>query len=180
MLANGHLGTAAFWIALLTLFGWGASAQIPQPPVHRPVRLAIVQAPKVIPPPAPALPAPIPVTMPVVPPPPERPAPTQTMVTTTPTLPAHIALPPVRYDHEYTGGQLIITKWNDYSLIQHICADTPNAIACSYKTFNTATGKLISCLIMLGPVAHDDPKVLRHEIGHCNGWTSAHEGARYD
>ena len=33
---QGHLATAAFWIGLLTLFGWQASAQIPRPPMPIP------------------------------------------------------------------------------------------------------------------------------------------------
>jgi hypothetical protein len=96
----------------------------------------------------------------------------------TPTLPARIMLPPPKCDGPYMGGQLIITKWNDYSLIRMICKDTPNPIACSYKTYEIASGKLISCLVMVGPVAHDNALVLRHEIGHCNGWSDKHEEAR--
>jgi hypothetical protein len=174
---GGHLGTALFWTALLGVFSWQASAQIPQPP--RPP----LPIPNVVAPPRPpairmaAIPAPVPA--------PERPAPpptTPAMITPaipgTPTLPATIALPPVEYDHEYRGGQLIVTKWDDYSLIRVICKDVVNPIACSYRTYNTATGKLISCLILLGPVAHDNEQVLRHEIGHCNGWSDKHEGAR--
>jgi hypothetical protein len=42
-----------------------------------------------------------------------------------PTLPAKIMLPPPMYDGPYMGGQLIVTKWNDYSLIRHICKETP-------------------------------------------------------
>ena len=88
-----------------------------------------------------------------------------------------VPLPPVEFDHAYTG-QVIVTKWNDYSLIRFICKDTPSAIACSYRTYNTVTGAPISCLVMLGPKAHDDERALRHEIGHCNGWSDKHEGAR--
>jgi hypothetical protein len=94
-----------------------------------------------------------------------------------PTMPAVIPLPPAEFDHEYKG-QLIITKWNDYSLIQMICKETTNAIACSYRTYDSISGKPISCLIMLGPLAHDNARVLQHEIGHCNGWSNKHEGAR--
>jgi hypothetical protein len=92
-------------------------------------------------------------------------------------MPAVIPLPPAEFDHEYKG-QLIITKWNDYSLIQMICKETTNAIACSYRTYDSISGKPISCLIMLGPLAHDNARVLQHEIGHCNGWSNKHEGAR--
>ena len=93
-----------------------------------------------------------------------------------PTL-KQIPLPPVEFDHPY-AGQLNVTKWNDYSLIRFICKYTPTSIACSYRTYNTATGAPISCLIMLGPKAHDDERALRHEMGHCNGWSGKHEGAR--
>ena len=96
-----------------------------------------------------------------------------------PTAPAMkpVALPPVEFDREYKG-QLVVTKFNDYSLIRMICKDVPTAIACSYRTYKIATGAPISCLIMLGPAAHDDERALRHEIGHCNGWSEKHEGAR--
>jgi hypothetical protein len=95
-----------------------------------------------------------------------------------PALPPYITLPPAKYDGPYRGGQLVVTKWNDYSLIQQVCGDTPNAVACSYRTYDANTGKLISCLIMLGPAAHNNERVLRHEIGHCNGWSGDHEGGR--
>jgi hypothetical protein len=87
-------------------------------------------------------------------------------------------LPPAEFDRPYTGGQMIVTKWNDYNLLRLICKDDPTAIACSYRVYDSETGKPISCLIMLGPIAHNDPRVLRHEIGHCNGWSNKHEGAR--
>jgi hypothetical protein len=89
-----------------------------------------------------------------------------------------IALPPSRYDRPYEG-KLTVVKENDYNLVRHVCSDVPNAIACSYQTFDTATGKPIACLIMLGPAAHDDERVMRHEIGHCGGWPADHPGARY-
>jgi hypothetical protein len=67
------------------------------------------------------------------------------------------SLPPPEYDYEYKG-QLVITKWNDYSIIRHICKDTsPPAVACSYRVYDSLTGKPLSCLIMLGPLVWDDP-----------------------
>lgn len=78
-----------------------------------------------------------------------------------------------------SSGQVVITRWNDYSLIRQICKDSPDSIACSYRTYNSVTGAPISCLIMLGPMAHTDERALRHEMGHCNGWTNDHERARY-
>jgi hypothetical protein len=77
----------------------------------------------------------------------------------------------------YTG-QVHVTKWNNYDLIRLMCKDSPGALACSYRVYDSKTGKPISCLIMLGPATWDDPRALRHEMGHCNGWTANHEGAR--
>jgi hypothetical protein len=90
-----------------------------------------------------------------------------------------IPLPPVEFDHAY-GGQLVVTKFNDYSLIRMICKDVPTAIACSYRTYKTASGEPISCLILLGPKVHNDERALRHEMGHCQGWPGDHPGARYE
>jgi hypothetical protein len=87
-----------------------------------------------------------------------------------------IPLPPIKYDHEYRGGQVIVTRWHDYTLLRLICQDN-FAIACSYRAHNEITGEEIACLIMLGPMAWNDERALRHEIGHCNGWLG-HEGAR--
>ena len=158
---RGHLGALVVWTALVGLC-WQASAQIPRPPM-----------------PIPVVPAPIAIRPPVIAPipaptPPARPAPTLVAVPS----PFPVALPPPEFDHDYKG-QLVVTKWNDYSLIQLICKDTPNAVACSYQTHDPVSGRLISCLIMLGPIAHNDERVMQHEMGHCNGWSNNHERARY-
>ena len=89
-----------------------------------------------------------------------------------------VALPPVEFDHQY-AGKLTVLKEDNYVFIRHVCADTPNAIACSFRTYDSASGETISCLIMLGPMVHDDERVMRHEMAHCNGWPNDHEGARY-
>ena len=171
---QGHLATAAFWIGLLTLFGWQASADqvlrppmpIPPPPVSRPpIPVALMppaarllpSAPTPIPPPAPEKPAPIPAMMPIMP---------------------RVALPPVEFDHQYVG-KLTVLKEDHYVFIRHVCADTPNAVACSFRTYDSVSGETLSCLIMLGPVAHNDARVMQHELGHCNGWSNAHERPRY-
>jgi hypothetical protein len=145
-----HLGTLLVWTALVGLC-WQANAQIPRPPL-----------------PIPAAP------IPILPPTHIPPAPT---LATMPISPLPVPLPPPEFDREYKG-QLVVTKWNDYSLIRLICKDNPTAIACSYRTYNSITGENISCLVMLGPMAWSDERVMRHELGHCNGWTNKHEGAR--
>lgn len=102
-------------------------------------------------------------------------------------LPAHaqqplpvawrVALPPVKFDRPYEG-QLTIVKFKDYSLLRTICHKdiTVDAIACTLFTYDNSTNG--SCLIMLGPKAWNDERLLRHEIGHCNGWPNDHVGAR--
>jgi hypothetical protein len=90
-----------------------------------------------------------------------------------------IPLPPVAFDREYKG-KLTVVKENDYVLVRYICRENPQAIACSYRVHNSINGNQISCLVILGPVAHNDERALRHEIGHCNGWSNAHERARHD
>jgi hypothetical protein len=171
---SSHLATAAFWIALLSVCGWQASAdQVLRPPMPIPNVPAPPPAPKVValmPPTVPltrSAPTPIPPAIP-----PERPIPAMM-----PILP-RVALPPTEFDRPY-AGQVVITKWNDYSLIRHICKDVPSAIACSYRTYDGVSGEALSCLIMLGPVAHNDARVMQHEMAHCNGWPGDHPGARY-
>jgi len=94
---QSHLATAAFWIGLLTLFGWQASAQIPRPPM--PIPVAVTPAPR--PPasiPVNLMPATVPLLRssptPIPPPAPERPAPIPAMM---PILP-QVALPPGEFD----------------------------------------------------------------------------------
>ena len=83
---QSHLATAAFWIGLLTLFGWQASADqvlrpplpIPPPPsaprppastvaLMPPTARYLRSEPTPIPPPAPERPAPVPAMMPICP-----------------------------------------------------------------------------------------------------------------
>jgi hypothetical protein len=164
---QGHLATAAFWTGLLTLFGWGASAQIPAPP-HPPLPIPNVVA--LMPPTVPLVrSAPTPI-------PPQRPIPPPTPVMM-PILP-HVALPPAEFDHEFTG-KLVILREDTHAFLRHVCRDVPNAIACSYRTYDSISGETLSCLIMLGPEAHNDERVMRHEMAHCNGWPGDHPGAQY-
>jgi hypothetical protein len=182
---------------------WGWEPNPPRPPLPIPnvPRLAAL-----MPPGAPLLrstPTPIPPAEPItlkpleIPTPPQRPTTAMMPVPMPPQpgpawltpammppgspaiIPSHIPLPPVEFDHEYVG-RLTVLKEPTYNLIRHVCSNTANAIACSYRTYDSATGANISCLVMLGPDVHENEQVLKHEIGHCNGWSNEHEGARYD
>jgi hypothetical protein len=178
---SGYLAPAIFWIGLLAMFGWEASAQIPRPPLPipnvtpaRPPATTVALMPATIPLTR-SSPTPIPpATTTTVPLPPQRPTPTPVTMP----VPARIPLPPPEYDRPYTG-KLTILKQDDYLLIKHVCNDTPNPIACSFRTYDTVSGETLSCLILLGPKVHDDERALRHEMGHCNSWPGTHPGARY-
>jgi hypothetical protein len=160
---QGHLATAAFWVGLLILCSQGA-AQIPRPPMPIPNVVALMppvapllrSAPTPIPPQRPIIPPPTPVMMPILP---------------------HVALPPAEFDHPYTG-KLTVLKEDNYVFIRHVCSDTKNPIACSFRTYDDKTGETLSCLIILGPDVWGDERVLRHEMAHCNGWPGDHPGAR--
>jgi hypothetical protein len=121
--------------------------------------------PTPIPPPTPA----------VIPVPQQRPPSTPVAVP----VPARIPLPPPEYDRPYKGD-LTILKPGDYALVRAVCSDNVDPIACAFRTFDRATGETIACVIILGPKAHNDPRALLHELGHCNSWPSDHPGARYD
>jgi hypothetical protein len=147
----------------------------PRPPAEIPTRIALMPAtapllrssPTPIPPPAPIALKPIPL-------PPAKPVITPVIVP----VPTHIPLPPAEFDHPYEG-KLTILREDNYNFLRHVCRDaTPNAIACNYRTFDSVTGQNISCLIMLGPDVHENEQVLKHEMGHCNGWSNDHERAR--
>jgi hypothetical protein len=89
-----------------------------------------------------------------------------------------VALPPPEFDHPYSG-KLTVLKEDNYVFIRHVCNDVPNAIACSFRTYDSVSGETLSCLIMLGPETWEDARVMKHEIGHCNGWGNDHKGGRY-
>jgi hypothetical protein len=146
-----HLG---IWAALLC---WQATAdQILRPPAAIPTPTVIALKP--------ARPAAIPIPAPII-------------RATMPLIPFPVPLPPPEFDHEYTG-RLTIAKLDNYRLIRAVCEDNSDAVACTYRIYNSVTGAPISCLIMLGPGTWSDERVMQHEIGHCNGWSNNHEGAR--
>lgn len=157
--------------------GWEPNP--PRPPASIP-NAAPVPPPRVValmPPPflrSEPTPIPAPIALKPIPIPRPRPA----IPVTMPIL-SHIPLPPLEYDHEYKG-KLTVLRETDYVFLRYVCRDDPTAIACSFRTYDSVTGANISCLIMLGPIAHDDPRAMQHEIAHCNGWPGDHPGAHYD
>jgi hypothetical protein len=89
-------------------------------------------------------------------------------------------LPPERYDHPYKG-HLTIQRATDEEMVRTCPAPLtlPKRIACAFPI-----PAANSCLIVLAPRAtitaagYSEEIIIRHEIGHCNGWPADHNGAR--
>jgi hypothetical protein len=89
-------------------------------------------------------------------------------------------LPPVEYDHSFAGELTVFTA-KDEAEVRALCYGTKfppiGALGCALHL-----GKY--CTVVLAPDAdivaagHTTEVVKRHEIGHCNGWSAAHAGAR--
>ena len=96
------------------------------------------------------------------------------------------ALPPVEYDHPYSG-KLVVVKVSKRDLLQFLCTndkvlDPQGPRVCNAKgclpILACAPHDATSCMIVLGPGTWTDERVWRHEMGHCNGWPGDHKGAR--
>jgi hypothetical protein len=86
-------------------------------------------------------------------------------------------LPPVEYDRYYEGD-LTIKMVESVEELRDACGmKAPQMLACS---MHTAT----ACLIIMVPdyvmrkAGWTTGVLLRHEIGHCNGWAGNHPGQR--
>ena len=88
-------------------------------------------------------------------------------------------LPPPEFDYVYEGDLTIVMVKTVEELLILCNVQSPNTLACSIRAYD---GK--SCVIIM---VDDDLMrrrgwtsglLLRHEMGHCNGWTQAHEGQR--
>src|SRR6516165_5403749 len=103
-------------------------------------------------------------------------------VTTVPVKPVpteHKILPPPEYDYVYEGD-LTIVMVKTIEELRILCnVNNPGTLACSIRAYDTK-----SCVIIM---VEDEVMrrhgwttglLLRHEMGHCNGWTQAHEGQR--
>ena len=93
-------------------------------------------------------------------------------------------LPPAEYDHPF-DGEVVVFDELDEKALQRECGRAINlrpgatAIACAPMG---GPGK--KCVVHIGEQrllalqASSFENILRHEIGHCNGWPGDHRGAR--
>src|SRR5262245_9168737 len=81
-------------------------------------------------------------------------------------------LPPPEYDHPYRGNltiQRVATQYDLYRQCPNAARVTPNMIGCAKPNGDR-------CHIILVPdsvikaARSTRARILRHEIGHCNGW----------
>ena len=83
-------------------------------------------------------------------------------------------IPPSRFDHGYAGNMEIIVDQNSTTECRKRGA---NANACSWVARVRRQQGLGTCRIILptGLTSSDRTSIVRHEVGHCNGWSAAHE-----
>lgn len=88
--------------------------------------------------------------------------------------------PPARYDHAYTGK--LTVRYLPQRLVVGACESLFKKYKVKAKTSMTqrgcaATTSKASCTVIVvdKPFKGATPKaVLRHELGHCNGWKAHH------
>jgi hypothetical protein len=86
-------------------------------------------------------------------------------------------LPPLEYDRPYTGKLRVTVVPTIKEVMEHCDLAFPSALACTLHR-----GEL--CIIIILPddtlysKGWDAWHVMRHEMGHCNGWRGNHIGAR--
>lgn len=102
-----------------------------------------------------------------------------------------VVLPPAQYDHPFTGELHVISA--PYWEINKRCRgheQNARVQACAATTWMRATAAEpahMRCIIVLPAY---DPVIgvtneflallMRHEIGHCNGWPADHAGGHYE
>jgi hypothetical protein len=94
-------------------------------------------------------------------------------------------LPPIEYDYPF-DGELIIQR-GDRAYMEAQCPRTPLPITlgCAFRRAGTAEGKASTyCRVVIAnsEILKDSiwtyETILRHEVGHCNGWGKDHVGSR--
>lgn len=80
-------------------------------------------------------------------------------------------LPPARFDHAYTGTTTVkqVPPREARATCTHLGAP---ADGCSYVVRGTGTCNII---IPNDLTAFERERFIRHEVGHCNGWSARHE-----
>jgi hypothetical protein len=82
-----------------------------------------------------------------------------------------LLMPPPQYDHPHKGA---VIRWRSYADVKAICH---GGEACAFRI----AWDNHSCLIIAYHNSpYGDANILRHEMGHCNGWPADHRGGHYE
>jgi hypothetical protein len=99
-------------------------------------------------------------------------------------------LPPIEFDYPFEGSQLIIQRGNKEKMESDCPKQTPMTMACAFRKTGVPDGQPSDyCRIVIAndELLHERIRtrgfwtydiILRHEMGHCNGWGPGHFGAR--
>jgi hypothetical protein len=96
----------------------------------------------------------------------------------TPMAKEPMIFPPIEYDHYYEGDLTIIVV-DTIEEIRAICnlPLSPYLLACSKRNARSCVIHMVADSVMRTK-GWTTGLLLRHEIGHCNGWSGKHEGER--
>jgi hypothetical protein len=90
-------------------------------------------------------------------------------------------IPPEEFDRPYTAGPIVMIEAKDQAHVKQLCPDFKfewgPALACTYMQGATCRITLAAYPVITA-AGYDPALVLRHEMGHCNGWGADHKGAR--
>jgi hypothetical protein len=89
----------------------------------------------------------------------------------------HYILPPVEFDHYYEGD-LTIKVVPDLISLRAACSnEKENILACAWHNSKSCVIYMVEDRVMRER-GWTTGLLLRHEIGHCNGWPGDHPGQR--
>jgi hypothetical protein len=90
-------------------------------------------------------------------------------------------LPPEEFDRPF-DGRVVIQEATDGAEVRKLCPSMPFTIeplGCSYRIPGLKICGIVKVSDDQIRAAGHDPEIfMRHEIGHCHGWSSDHRGAR--
>jgi hypothetical protein len=101
-------------------------------------------------------------------------------VPTPPPTAKMVRLPPLQYDVAYVG-KLEILRYVSIEELRTVCWTRDHesrAVACAERKDHSCTIHLGANEILIA-TGHTFASIMRHELGHCNGWSGNHEQARW-
>jgi hypothetical protein len=89
---------------------------------------------------------------------------------------ADATIPPVEYDNPYRGTWIVV-RLPTIEAVKSACNKNRDVLACGGLVGNVCLIHMVSDKVLQSREL-TYAMVLRHEIGHCNGWGADHAGAR--